>query len=200
MPPAQLARRWSRRAAVNRTPAVLCQHLRGGGSITLSTRRGSCGAEGSACRCATPTARLPTPSGIAWYSARLVHGARLSPAPHRCYSWFGGRGGGGGGGDGDDDDHGRNVTRFAEQRLKLDTVQADSAWWWQRQRNSVFLAYIVHSNDEFDIEEFTEGAGLVFEALNTAMYCGEPVTEETFKGMVRTRLYIGTSCAAYKCF
>jgi hypothetical protein len=86
------------------------------------------------------------------------------------------------------------VNRYAEQRLKLDVVQADSTWWWQRQRNNVFLAYIIHSNDEFDIEEFTEGARFAFEALNTAMYCGEPVTEETFHGMVRIRLHLRTAC------
>ena len=41
---------------------------------------------------------------------------------------------------------------------------------------------------KFDIEEFAEGAALVFEALNTTMYSGEQITEETFHGMVRVAL------------
>ena len=98
---------------------------------------------------------------------------------HRCFS-----------AGGDDDDRERSVSRYNEQRLKLEAVQAASIGWWQRQRNKIYLAYILQANDEFDIEEFTEGAGLVFDALNTAMYSGEPITEDTFNGMVRTYLQL----------
>ena len=98
--------------------------------------------------------------------------------PHRCFSAGG------------DDDRERSVSRYNEQRLKLEAVQAASTGWWQRQRNKVYLAYILQANDEFDIEEFAEGAGLVFDALNTAMYSGEPVTEDTFHGMVRIYILV----------
>lgn len=189
MPPVQLSRyniatacriAQAGRAPLTAAPPPRMQHR----SVLLPHPAGTKVAAPSACRCAL---RLTNGCGLGYQSPVPVRGTSLQP--RRCFALFGGS---------DDDE--RSMARYNEQRLKLEAVQAASTGWWQRQRNKIYLAYIVQSNDEFDVEEFTEGAGLVFDVLNTAMYCGESVTDKTFHGMVRMQphaMSFALSASAY---